>query len=348
MREMEIGGAVRVGGDRRPLVIAGPCVIESEEHCLRMARALKDIARQAGLSLVFKASFDKANRSSIRSYRGPGLEEGLRILNEIDVHIAFNLLMFEPDTTIEDIRTNLCFLEKHVENPCNFCRAEAYAGTGLEEKLRNENRLLGDYFGFDYRLKDPRSEAFHQIANHAFFDRNFSDFGLHYFNMQVDFCFQLLRRFYPERLTQSLRGAARTFIKRTNLDTYELLCRIFDFVQGVDPANQTVIKAFAGRIREEVDARSAGLHAQGEQILQWLDAAYEGRAHDVNLAEPSPKAPDLPVIQNRLIPYRGLESLDSNSAPAWTEEMDLFNVLSGIVPYDVFKKRLAQNAPEGR
>jgi len=83
MREMELGGRVTIGGDRRPVIIAGPCVIESEEHCLTMARALRDLAMGAGLLLVFKASFDKANRSSIRSYRGPGMEAGLRILSEV-------------------------------------------------------------------------------------------------------------------------------------------------------------------------------------------------------------------------------------------------------------------------
>lgn len=310
-------------------------------------RVLDDL----GLFRVFlgvENASERALRNLNRRCKIEDILNALRILNDFDVHIAYNLLMFELDTTMEDILINLRFIEGHIDNPFNFCRAEAYAGTGLEKKLKAQGRLLGDYFGFDYRLKDLRAEVFHQIANFAFFDRNFSDAGLHYFNMQVDFCFQLLRRFYPERLTQSLRGAARTFIKRTNLDTYELLCRIFDFVSEVDPANQTVIKAFAGRMREEVDARSAGLHAQGEQILEWLDAAYEGRARDFNLAEPCPKAADLPLLKNRLIPYRGLESLDSNSVPAWTEEMDLFNVLSGIVPYDVFKKRMSQNAQGGR
>lgn len=123
--------------------------------------------------------------------------KSLNILNDFDVHIAYNLLMFEPDTVMDDILINLRFMERHIENPFNFCRAEAYTGTPLEANLRAEGMLLGDYFGFDYRLKDPRSEAFHQIANYAFFDRNFSDYGLHYFNMQVDFSFHLLRRFHP-------------------------------------------------------------------------------------------------------------------------------------------------------
>ena len=60
----------------RPFLIAGPCVIESEEHTLGLARAIAQIARSLEIPYIFKASFDKANRTSIGSYRGPGLAEG--------------------------------------------------------------------------------------------------------------------------------------------------------------------------------------------------------------------------------------------------------------------------------
>lgn len=83
MPGIRIAEAITAGGGHPPLIIAGPCVIESEEHCLRLAGALKEIATRVGLPLVFKASFDKANRSSVRSFRGPGLEEGLRILSRV-------------------------------------------------------------------------------------------------------------------------------------------------------------------------------------------------------------------------------------------------------------------------
>jgi len=62
------------------ILIAGPCVIESEENVMLIAKAVKDIADRLDLDYYFKASFDKANRTSISSYRGPGIEEGLRIL----------------------------------------------------------------------------------------------------------------------------------------------------------------------------------------------------------------------------------------------------------------------------
>lgn len=64
-------------------IISGPCVIESEEHCLRSAGILKEIFEESGVQFIFKSSYDKANRSSIDSYRGPGLEEGLRILQRV-------------------------------------------------------------------------------------------------------------------------------------------------------------------------------------------------------------------------------------------------------------------------
>jgi 2-dehydro-3-deoxyphosphooctonate aldolase (KDO 8-P synthase) len=78
---VQVGGTSIGGG---PLVlIAGPCVIESESHAVDTALAVRDIARAAGVPAIFKVSFDKANRTSVTSYRGPGLAEGLRILARV-------------------------------------------------------------------------------------------------------------------------------------------------------------------------------------------------------------------------------------------------------------------------
>ncbi len=75
-------GDVSIGGANL-FLIAGPCVIESEEHAMRMAEIVKGVARSLDFPLIFKASYDKANRTSMRSFRGPGLKEGLRILKKI-------------------------------------------------------------------------------------------------------------------------------------------------------------------------------------------------------------------------------------------------------------------------
>jgi len=80
---IDIADGIVAGGGAPLLLIAGPDVIESEGHALHMARALGRIARDAGVSLVFKSSFDKANRTSVDSPRGPGLDEGLRVLGAV-------------------------------------------------------------------------------------------------------------------------------------------------------------------------------------------------------------------------------------------------------------------------
>ena len=76
-------GSQTVGGDGKLFVMAGPCVIEDPERTLAIGKTMKAICEKLGLTYIFKASFDKANRSSYTSYRGPGLKEGLRILADI-------------------------------------------------------------------------------------------------------------------------------------------------------------------------------------------------------------------------------------------------------------------------
>ena len=76
-------GPYRCGADEPLLVIAGPCVIESESLTLSIAEQLASDTRDLAVQLVFKASFDKANRTSLEAYRGPGLDEGLRILERV-------------------------------------------------------------------------------------------------------------------------------------------------------------------------------------------------------------------------------------------------------------------------
>src|SRR5215212_6827720 len=87
-----------VGLDQPLFLIAGPCVVESEELQLGTAETLKRITDKLGMLLIFKSSFDKANRSSDKSFRGPGMEEGLRILEKVRDHVGVPIL-----TDVHDI-----------------------------------------------------------------------------------------------------------------------------------------------------------------------------------------------------------------------------------------------------
>lgn len=101
------------------ILIAGPCVIESEESVLTIARKMKEITEELGIPYIFKASFDKANRTSIHSFRGPGIEEGLRILaktkNELGVQICTDI--HEPWQA--EIAAEVCDI---IQIPAFLCR----------------------------------------------------------------------------------------------------------------------------------------------------------------------------------------------------------------------------------
>ena len=84
-------GDIRIGSGEL-FLIAGPCVIESKEHAIRMAEIIKGVTKALGFPFIFKASYDKANRTSIRSFRGPGIKEGLRILRKIKDEVQLPIL----------------------------------------------------------------------------------------------------------------------------------------------------------------------------------------------------------------------------------------------------------------
>jgi 2-dehydro-3-deoxyphosphooctonate aldolase (KDO 8-P synthase) len=91
VREVKIG-PVKIGGKGPLVLIAGPCVIESESLCLETAAFLKELTGRLGIPFIFKSSYDKANRSSLRSFRGPGLEEGLGILARVKEELGLPVL----------------------------------------------------------------------------------------------------------------------------------------------------------------------------------------------------------------------------------------------------------------
>ena len=111
-------GETRFGNDLPLAVIAGPCALESKAHALEMAAALKEIAARVGIGLVYKASFDKANRTSGKSARGIGLEQALPIFSEIreklkvpvltDVHEATQCALVAPAVDVLQIPAFLC------------------------------------------------------------------------------------------------------------------------------------------------------------------------------------------------------------------------------------------------
>ncbi len=170
-------------GQGLPLVfIAGPCVIESYEGCMRLAEKLKTLFYAKGAPFIFKASYDKANRTSVKSYRGPGIEEGLKILAEIkrqlgvpilsDVHSEEDVSKAAETLDILQIpaflcrQTDLIIAAAKTGKPVNIKKGQFLAPWDMKpliEKVQsagNERILLterGASFGYNNLVSDMRS-----------------------------------------------------------------------------------------------------------------------------------------------------------------------------------------------
>jgi 2-dehydro-3-deoxyphosphooctonate aldolase (KDO 8-P synthase) len=175
-------GPVGIGGSKPLALIAGPCVIESRAGCLALAGRLARLAREENIPLIFKASYDKANRSSGGAYRGPGLERGLEILAEVkqryglpiltDVHAVHEV---KPAAAVADVlqipaflcrQTDLLIAAGETGKPVNVKKGQFLAPWDIRnviekiEKTGNSDILLterGVSFGYNNLVADFRS-----------------------------------------------------------------------------------------------------------------------------------------------------------------------------------------------
>jgi len=181
LKEIRIGN-IAVGGKNPPLIIAGPCVIEDENVTYRTAEGLKAICNSVGLPFIFKCSFDKANRTSVTSFRGPGLMAGLELLSEIggkldvpvisDVH---SIEQIQPAADALDMiqipaflcrQTDLLVAASKTGKPVNVKKGQFLAPWDVQNIISkfisagNENLMLterGTSFGYNNLVVDFRS-----------------------------------------------------------------------------------------------------------------------------------------------------------------------------------------------
>lgn len=180
-REITIGN-VKIGGDNPLVLIAGPCVIESGSSALRHARALKAIALRLNMPFIYKSSYDKANRTSIKSYRGPGLKKGLQILRKVkkecgvpilsDVHCREEVKLAKDVLDIIQIpaflsrQTDLIVTAAKTGKAINIKKAQFLAPWDMEQVIKkiesagNRKIILterGVSFGYNNLVSDFRS-----------------------------------------------------------------------------------------------------------------------------------------------------------------------------------------------
>ncbi len=173
---------IRIANDRSLVLLAGPCVIEGEDFTLKTAAAIAKIASRVGVPLVFKSSFDKANRTSKDGFRGPGLDEGLRILQRVkdelglpvvtDIHESHQVAAVAEVADLLQTPAFLCRQTDFIESvassgkPVNIKKGQFLAPWDMKHVLEkaqatgNDNIMLcerGASFGYNNLVSDMRS-----------------------------------------------------------------------------------------------------------------------------------------------------------------------------------------------
>ena len=180
MRDIKVGDVI-FGKDNLGM-IAGPCVIENRDHSLEMSYAIKEVSDDVGIPIIFKSSFDKANRTSIKSFRGPGIEEGMRILSDVKTETGLKVLtdIHSPDqaglvSDVVDIIQIPAFLSRQTDlliaaaktgKPINIKKGQFLSPWDVEhivkkmEESGSQNILLtdrGTQFGYNNLVADMRA-----------------------------------------------------------------------------------------------------------------------------------------------------------------------------------------------
>lgn len=178
-------------GESSLFLIAGPCVIESEDHAIRMAEIIKGVTRALNIPFIFKASYDKANRTSVHSFRGPGLAEGLRILKKVKNEVGVPVL---TDVHQSADVAKVAEVADVIQIPAFLCRqTDLIVAAAMSERVVN---IKKGQFVSPWDMKQAIEKCRTAGSDKVFLTERGSTFG--YNNLVVDMrSLPIMRKFAP-------------------------------------------------------------------------------------------------------------------------------------------------------
>ncbi len=213
-------------------------------------------------------------------------QASLDLMRSRDISTCFNMLIFDPDTTLESLEENLSFMEVNSESPHAFGRVELYAGTPLLARMQREGRCRGNYLGFDYRLASRAVQDVFEISTRCLFERNFGTDALVDRLQSLRFDAEVLRYFHPEVSAPEWISEAKSLSRRLMANTVEVLREICDYARlprsGAEKQRyakersqyvrdcETTVRAGAADLEARLHAALLGLTA-GESNFRGLD-----------------------------------------------------------------------------
>jgi len=219
--------------------------MRDELGCVRVFLGVESAAAQ-GLKTLNRKVSTRRNR------------EAMAILRQLGLYVCYNMLVFDPDATIDSLLTNFEFIVEHGHYPTNFGRVELYAGTPLLERMQRERRATGDYLRWDYRMATPEVQRVFELAMRCFYPRNFSDGALANRLQSTHFDVHIAHHFHPARAHRDWYRAAEDLSRALSEDSAAGIRAIVQQVADAPPsADDAFVEELSARMRERERVLSA-------------------------------------------------------------------------------------------
>ena len=182
--------------------------------------------KELGLVRVFlgiESATERGLSSLERDQSVADSERALEACSQLDISAQFTLMVFNPDATLDTLRSDVAFMRRFCGNPLNFCRAEIYMGTPLEKRMIELGRARGDYLAREYNLSDPVADLACKLSLDLFGSRCWSSDSLMQNAIGLDHTAAVLKRFYDNRRQAALCKNVASWLRNVNLDTIDLL-----------------------------------------------------------------------------------------------------------------------------
>ena len=282
-----------------------------DPELFRLLKAMGVIRAYVGI----ETNSDEGIVSLNRRITSEDNRRALRVLRELDVYCSFNVLIFDPEATLGGVEANLDFMADMADRPFNFCRAEVYAGTPLQEHLGAQGRLHGDYFAWGYEMREPRVELLFRIASTAFAARNFKPDGVHNLNMGIRFDNEVMRFFHPGAWDPEWHSRLLDLSRDVGQDSVRRMRCALAFVRSADPYDQSAAKAFTVELARGVARSDLAFVARVKTLRREMEARIDASDGPWARPRPAPQMPPWAAESGRLGSSIGLE-LSTELLPA--------------------------------
>lgn len=249
----------------------GKCRPETlDPELARELRELGVVRLYVGVENVAEAGSSHLNRG----VQHRAVSQALDACDRAGIFACYNLLIFEPQATLGHVRENIAFMREHPAQPVNFCRAEPYYGTPLQQGLADAGKIGGSYLGWNYRIDDPRTELCFRITAAVFRERNFRCDGVANRYMGVGYAAKLVEHFHPDLggAHRRLRERAESLTRAITLDTAHYLEKAVELAERADLEDFDGIERRTALLALEVAAADQSWQHELDEFYAEIDA----------------------------------------------------------------------------